>query len=207
MSIDMKKWVVPNIWRGDGIPTFVLGGGPSLLHVDIDRLNGAGHVVCVNRSYELALFADVLYWSDRNFLEDHHRLIAQHQAKYKVTRIQMEGRYATNGQTLFLEHNPRAPLSRDPSKICGFDSGSCALNLAYLFGADPIVLCGFDMRYNGHWHEEHRVKCPPEAFASWYVPSITGMANELQYTGVKVYNSSPGSSLECFPFRDYEEFL
>ena len=103
-------------------------------------------------------------------------------------------------------------LCREPSTVAhGNNSGYAAINLAWHLGASEIVLLGYDMRpgevlgqdRNGnnvhqiHWHDNHPVPTRPTVFEKMkgYFPPL---AQELENEGVKVWNATPGSALECF---------
>lgn len=106
-----------------------------------------------------------------------------------------------------LTRTDRVPLSTEWGKIVGLDSGANAINLAYLLGAGRIVLLGYDMRENGHWHPDHPNPVRHGIYAERYIPGLNLMAKALRPTGVQVLNASPGSALTCFPMIDLETLL
>jgi hypothetical protein len=97
-------------------------------------------------------------------------------------------------------------MSLDPRRVAGPDSGSNAINLAFLFGARRIVLFGFEMR-PGNWHDRHRRVTPPQRYAEKFIPALEAMAVALKREDVEVINATPGSALTCFPIVAPDEIL
>ena len=57
----MSYWSIPPEWTGE--TAFLLGGGPSLKGFNAECLRGR-RVIAINNSWELAPWADVLYFCD-----------------------------------------------------------------------------------------------------------------------------------------------
>lgn len=199
----MQLWSVPPVWS-DRAAAYVLGGGPSLCGFDVERLRGRGHVIAVNSAYRLAPWADVLYFADCLWLtggtDKNGRKTPSHVEAVRAFR----GLKVTREPTA-LQHVPQAFLvARDKSVrlgirpaggVAGLDSGTNAINLAWLLGARKrIVLLGFDMRPNGHWHNDHG-HAKPETFSKYYVPGLQRMADALREMNCLLLNASPGSAL------------
>lgn len=184
-------WSVPkDVWNGERC--FILGGGPSLNDVDVSRLDG--RVIAINNAYLKAPKADVLYFADSRWYDWNRDDLHQYEGPLMVTRANLRNPahdVKQVGKTL------KVPLSRDPAKIGGLCGGSNALNLAYLFGADPIILLGFDMT-PGNWHNLHRTEQKPD-FAARFIPYFERMAVELAKEGRTVVNATPGTAMTCFP--------
>ncbi len=196
-------WVVAPEWTGE--TCFILGGGPSLRNVDVVPLRDRGRVIAINESFRLAPWADVLYFCDKDW--------------WLRNRAQVEeiftGRYIVTMQNQFpgvktLRCSGELGLETDPAAIRhGSNSGYQAINLAYHFGASPIVLLGYDMHVaNGrtHWHQGY-----PDQTPTGYAHTLRGMAFKFQYlvsplraAGVKVLNVTQGSALDCFPVTTLE---
>lgn len=93
----------------------------------------------------------------------------------------------------------------------GGNSGFQAINLAYLFGAQRIVLLGFDMqcgpRGESHWfgdHPTHQGFANPKTFDSW-IRHLKILARDLADQGVQVYNATRQTALGCFPLVTLEQ--
>lgn len=197
-------WSVPvGAWRGQ--PAFILGGGPSLRGFDVNRLRGRGRVIAVNDAgLVLAPWADVLFYADRRWLDWNHADLALFRGRYIISRRRPH--LPILQDVLTIGYAPSVPLSRDPERVGGYCGGGNALNLAYLFGADPIVLLGFDMR-PGNWHDRHQAGPLPNQHADKFIPALNRMSIELAAEGRTVLNASHGSELRCFPIIEIEAFL
>mgnify|MGYP001617909464 CR=1 FL=1 len=65
-------WRVEEEWRGQ--TAAILGGGPSLTLGQCETVRVAGcRVIAVNNAYELAPWADILYFADRHWWECNNR--------------------------------------------------------------------------------------------------------------------------------------
>lgn len=93
----------------------------------------------------------------------------------------------------------------------GFGSGFHAFNLTVQFGADPILLVGFDCRTDRgvHWHGSHRtgLRNPSGSTAKLWVSAFERALPKLKGLGITVLNASADSALECFPKVDLAEAL
>ena len=61
MAKKSDRWTAPRMW--DGGECFLLGGGPSLHEVDVNRLRGR-RVIAINQGYKLGDWIDVLFFGD-----------------------------------------------------------------------------------------------------------------------------------------------
>lgn len=198
-------WQVPREWAGE--PAFILGGGASLKGFDASRLIGRGRIIAVNDAgLDLAPFADVLYFADGMSRWFGWNLDRLHlfRGRYCVTRaVDLVTVEAVTIRRLWRDK--ASALSRDPTKLAGLCSGSNALNLAYLFGCNPIYLLGFDMG-GGHWHDNHKAPAR-DRYQADFIPALERMGGELAVEGVDVINCNPASALKCFPFADLDTVL
>ena len=101
-------------------------------------------------------------------------------------------------------------FSADPEVIhYGSNSGFQALNLALLFGGDPIILVGFDMRVvegKRHFFGDH----PPGLSNTTTYQNFVAhfdRAMKKSPTAAKILNATPGSALTCFPMVDPYDVL
>ncbi len=196
---------VPRCWPGE---TFVLlGAGPSLTAADVDACRGQARVIAINRSVELAPWAEVLYACDGKMWDWLQG--APQFAGPKYGLADDDPRYAD--VTLLANTGPLG-LELDPSGLrTGRNSGYQAINLAVHLGAARILLLGYDLGKDAHgrdnWHPDHpdRARRPSpypqmrEAFASLVAP--------LAALGIPVINCSRQTALETFPRRALAEAL
>lgn len=203
------SWSVPRIWAGQ--PCFILGGGSSLRGFDASILRGRGRVIGIKEAgLTMAPWCDALYWADKFWCDGDSKHPANgprlhlHKGKFKITRGPVSN--AKGHDVKVLISDQKGGLSTDPTKIGGVCSGGNSINLAYLFGCDPIVLLGFDMK-GDNWDGRPRRAQKDKAYEQRFMPAIARMAAPLQQHGVTVLNATPGSALGCFPKITLEEVL
>jgi hypothetical protein len=89
------------------------------------------------------------------------------------------------------------------------NSGFQAVNLAILFGADPIILIGFDMRHidgKSHFFGNHKAPLRESTqFGVWCAKFAK--AAEMLGPTPRIINATPGSALTCFPYVPLAEAL
>lgn len=198
-----KTTSVPRLWQNE--TAVCVAAGPSLTQADVDYCRGKAKVIVINRSYELAKWAEAMYacdsrlWKWVNGAPDFPGL--------KFTLDPMAKRWP--GVRL-LGKGPHQGLSLDPAKLClGGNSGYQALNLAVLLGATRILLLGYDMGVSSkgkqHWHGDHpnKMRSPYQTFLNNY-PTLV---EPLTKAGIEVINCSRETRLKCFPRMTIEEAL
>ena len=181
----------------------ILGAGPSLTAADVEAVRGRARVIAINRTFELAPWADVLYSADEKPFRWYweHGLKDCPGLKYSLTNgVQKMG-------VTLLQRGLESGLSRDPHVLhTGKNSGYSAINLAVHLGASRILLLGYDMQRgpNGeeHCHADHPSRSTPryELFQSFF-PSLV---EPLREAGVSIVNCSRRTAIECFPRMDLE---
>lgn len=197
---------MPRLWPAETV--VCIASGPSLTREDVEAVRGRARVIVVNRSIELAPWADVWYAADARFWKWAHRgdadwadvkRIAGAYAGLKFTVTVESTKWP--GVTL-LGRGPSHGLSLDPLKLClGGNSGYQAINLAVLMGAARVILLGYDMRVGTrgrqHWHADHPMKqaSPYSTFQQAY-PTLVA---PLKAAGVEVLNCSRDTAIKCFP--------
>lgn len=187
---------------------FILGGGFSLKDVDVELLRGRGRVVAINDAYQLCPFADVVYWADTRWFRLHHERLAEHTAPFKVTRVDPEFRHRVS-PLYVLNLLIGSGLSSNRDAVVGLDGGANAINVAHLLGAGTIVLLGYDMQANGHWHNGHEGIKPTDqtVYDHDYIPAYGRLALSARKLGLKILNATPGSALKCFETVKLDEVL
>jgi hypothetical protein len=196
-------------WPGRCI---VAASGPSLT-TEVAEMCRGERVIAVNDAYRLLPWADMIYACDYAWWRLHEgcRSFAgekwtSHGLSPKNDKSALPAQYGV--QILRGEDQPG--FSLDPAVIhYGNNSGYQAVNLAILFGADPIVLVGFDMRTVGgktHFFGNHR---PPLRDAGKFGKWCANFATAAEMLGgrPRIINATPGRALTCFPMMLLAEAL
>jgi hypothetical protein len=191
---------VPRIWPNSTIAC--LATGPSLTQADVDYVRGKVDVViAVNDAYTLAPWADVFYAADGKWWGWHYKAVKQLSGlKYSID--------ARSGQypgVQVLRNLGEDGLSDDPTGVrTGKNSGYQAVNLAVLFGANRIILLGYDMQ-GGHFFGKHPDKSgPPFLLLHRKWPTIV---EPLKQAGVTVVNCTRTTAVRVFPRLPLEAAL
>jgi hypothetical protein len=229
---DSRFSVVERKWEGE--TAVILGGGPSLTFLQIEKVHTAhlaGKVRCiaVNDTYLWAPWADVSYFADAQFWGWHSAgidkpllgLRAEHVRKrfaafagekcsIGVVGNRLEDIKIEDEAVHVLKNNRTTyqELSLDPQYLAtaqGKNGGFQALNLAVLAGAKEIILLGFDGK-PGHFHGGHP-KPTPDHFYDAMRKGFSCAENAIKEAGIRVLNCSPGSALDNFPKMAIEEAL
>ena len=191
-------------WTGQR--AFVIGGGPSLRGFAWERLRGE-RVVAVNRGYEGAPWADVLFTMDLRFLTWFRSRLGSFEGPLVFHREhgqELEERLLADlaRDVFVLERLGEHDLGEDLQEGLGHgaNSGYGAAALAYALGARPVYLLGFDLEpdeagMQAWWHNGYRAND-----ASAY-PRFRRSFEELarQVPEGSILNASPTSSIRGFP--------
>ncbi len=177
---------------------FIIAAGPSVGEVELNDIRGLPTIV-VNKSFEAAPWADILYFSDARFFRWYESGILGF-AGLKYTGATVK-RLSHPAITNLRKHRLKG-LALDPTHFCtGNNSGYAAINLAYHTGADRIVLIGFDQQsQNGrhHWHADHPVVYQEKVYRKM-IPHFASLVDPLTDAGVECVNTSMDSQITCFP--------
>lgn len=215
-------------WQGKIV--VCIASGPSLTKEQLERVrvareNDAVRVIVVNENYLVAPWADVLYFADFRWWKWHTDGVERSWAWAKFNAQEVRKAFAGfKGQKVTIKHNPMAEdpevlvlendgpegLSEKPTGIrTGSNSGYQALNIAVHSGGDPILLLGYDMRFQGnksHAHSGHAIKMHESSYKG-YAQRFTTMRRPLEQRGIKVINCSPGSAIKSFPIGELDACL
>jgi hypothetical protein len=197
-------------WPGELV--VVAATGPSLTQEQAELCRGH-RVIAVNDAYKLFPFADALYACDGAWWFHHHGC-----PDFKGEKWSSHGRVGKNDKTAVAQKfglelvlgKDGNGFSLDPACIhYAGNSGFQAANLALLFGGNPIVLVGFDMRLLGkqrHFFGDHQGKLVNVGDPKRWVKHYDVAAARLP-EHVRVINATPGSALKCFPMMTLTEAL
>lgn len=191
-------------WSGRCI---VAAPGPSLTPEVADSCRGE-RVVAVNDAYRLLPWADVLYGCDASWWE-------QRKPEFAGERWTSHSLSPKNDKTMVadrlglrvIEGRGNVGFSRDPGHInYASNSGFQAVNLALLWGADPVILVGFDMR-GTHFFGVHKPPLRQSAQFGTWIGNFNKAAEMLWHPRPTILNATPGSAMKCFPMVDLAETL
>lgn len=189
-------------WRG--ATACIIGAGQSATYEQADRCRGWAGVIVLNRSWQLAPWADILYGGDYAFWN--HYAAARDFARLKVSAAA----YAHEcwPEIRHVAASGEAMSFRRGTIGDGGSGGFQALNLAVQFGARRIVLIGFDC-HGKHWHPDHAAPLgnpEPHNYRRW-AAAFEAAAPILARRRIEVLNATPGSALDCFDRINLEDAL
>jgi hypothetical protein len=205
-------------WRGNSC--FIIGGGPSLVGFDFNRLRGRGKIIVINKGFTAVPFADVLFFMDH--MSFYRRLLTEKFGPESIKAwrafagikafLNLRGR-ATEGDIYSIRSLGRFGISPSLARglFHGGNSGYGAINLALCLGAAPIYLLGYDMRYapdgETHWHGGYNQGQPQRIYEGFRqrVDQLGDLING-RWPG-RVINCNPRSALRNFPKVDLEKVL
>lgn len=196
-------------WSGRCI---VAASGPSLTPEVAEMCRGE-RVIAVNDAYRLLPFADVLYACDAAWW-DHHAgcrdFAGERWTSHSLSPKNDKTKAADRLDLRVIEGREAAGFSTDPARIhYASNSGFQATNLAILFGADPIILVGFDMRRidgKSHFFGSHKAPLRESSQYGVWCSRFTTAAQMLGGSPT-IINATPGSALKCFPMMPLPEAL
>jgi len=192
-------------WAGETV--FLLGGGPSIAAVDLDRLRGR-RAIAINALGHRAPWADVLLFHDAQWFWRSKALVDGWPGT--VATVSRAAKLAAPDRVRRLEIEPGAPLEpgRAPMRQ-GRSAGHTAVSLAACLGASRIILLGYDMRTvdgRTHGHDDYAER-DHDIYAREFIPAFRGWNAAAKAAGVEILNATPGSALSEFPTVDLDGVL
>jgi hypothetical protein len=198
--------------RWAGCRAIVAATGPSLTAEQAALCRGE-RVIAVNDAHRLLPWADVLYACDGEWIKHHKgcpdftgEKWTSHGLRPLNDKTNMPPEYGFH----IIAGEENQGFSFDLSVLhYGRNSGFQGINLALLFGANPVILIGFDMRRVGgadHFFGNHPSGLrAPGPFSQWVEHFET--AAKMMPAGIEILNATPGSALACFPMVDLADVL
>jgi hypothetical protein len=190
----MQFWSVPREWPGETV--FIVGGGPSVLGVDLEVLRGR-RVIVINSSVYKLPWADFLYFGDWRWWNepDNRAAVANFRGRVvTVSRLVRDEKVLT----CRTANPPGLELQQD-SLMQKWTSLTAATNLAaHLVGSGgTIIWLGADGRIaaNGrtHHHNPHRFPHRQDCYHKQYADLVT-IVPSLQALKISLFNASPGTA-------------
>lgn len=176
----------------------ILGSGPSLNRVDVDKARTLGRVMAINTSYQMAPWCDLLYACDYAWWD----VYAARTASLRCEKWTQDKRAAADFGLNHIQSQNGRGLDAPPFVInTGHNSGHQAIHLACVLGFQRIALLGFDFQRVGgrsHWHGDHPRPLNNLGNMQAWVDAMNVMAIDLVRADIDVINCSPSSVLTCF---------
>ena len=187
----------------------VIGTGPSLTDEQV-RIAKHFRTFGVNKAFQFD--PDVLVGCNHQFWDYYWPDVEGLRCHKWTTRPELEGKYQGLN---YIREEWIDGLSTNKDYIAAHHgSGPQAVNIAYHYGCEIILLIGWDMRHKGDRHYFGEYPKPMQHFTKTLGPDgeLTGLIKEMETIhperyGIKIYNCTPGSALTCFPSRSISEFL
>lgn len=195
-------WSVPREWPG--ARCFVLCTGESIGRQRELIRQLEGRFIAVKHAVDLRPDADVLFLAGEPEIE--LPLLPKFRGTYVVMR---RGKDGPGEMPDYIKRITRtkdhARLCDLPTHVCGLDSGTSAIDLAYHFGATEIVLLGYDMT-GGHYCK-HPLQNPPQQHFTRHLRPLAAFAADAKAKGLRIVNCSPISKVDVFERQPLEAFL
>jgi len=196
-----------------------IGTGPSLTLEQIQSAREKGFTLYgCNLAYQIVPDLAVLYGCNKGFWGYYwDRGLREHRAEKWTTNKSAAREYGLR----WIDEKNRMGLSADPSYVHhGHGSGYTLVNLAYLLGAERIVLLGYDLKYAPDYDGKARqVGSSPRHYFGEYPDELQHWPSQKVARGVhyelvdlyrsvaeqglvEVINCTPDTALDCFPRID-----
>jgi hypothetical protein len=207
----LHRVIQDGAWSGE--PCFIIGGGPSLIGFDFERLRGRGRIIAINRAYEFCQFADALFYMDDLFYKTCYRDPGKRRlwdafAGYKV-QLYLQGRCHPDAHAVRAAGRMGLSASLAGGIFHGNNSGIGAVNLAVCLKADPIYLLGFDFKFQGpvsHFHGGYGAPQHERTYLA-FARDFAHLARLTTQAGIMIINLNPQSALRAFPFMTIDNAL
>jgi hypothetical protein len=189
----------------------VAASGPSLTPEVAEQCRGHT-VIAVNDAYKLFPFARYLYACDASwwkFNKGCPKFAGEKWSSHSAGSDDKSEAAKKFGLSL-IDGDRSDGFSLTPGRIhYGNNSGFQAINLFLLWGFNPILLVGFDMRlvdHKGHFFGDHQYPLRRIGSFSRWLKLFEAAAKELPKR-YEIINCTPDSALTCFPQMDLGEAL
>ncbi len=206
MSHERPTWSIPREWVGER--AFILCNGESIRaqrHL-IPQLQG--RIIAIKEAVRLRPDADVLFVAAEKTVDIVPDLFPIFTGRYVIARNKVPVDYPdyVKRVTRTKDHTKLCDL---PDHVCGYDTGTSAINIAYQFGATEIVLLGMDMTGDRWCNGEFKHPMPhiPKSHHLHHKSVLPAIAKDAQKKGIRIVNCSPISNVKCFEKQPLEMFL
>jgi hypothetical protein len=200
------SWVMPREWVGERC--FIICNGESVrTHRPlIPQLRG--RVIAIKEAMRLRPTADVWFIAAEAKHDICAPLFPLFSGTYVVARNKVPRGYPDYVKRV-CRTKDHTTLCQLPDHVCGYDSGTSAIDLAAHFGASEIVLIGMDMVGNRWCNGEfdHPKPVIPTAHHELHSSVLPAIAKDARRKGIRIVNVSPISRVTAFEKGRLEDFL
>lgn len=200
------SWAIPREWVGERC--FVLCNGESIRaqrHL-IPKLKG--RVIAIKEAIRLRPTADVWFIAAEKREDICLQMFPLFCGSYVIARNKVPLDYPDYVKRV-CRTKEHTTLCQLPDHVCGYDSGTSAIDVAAHFGATEIVLLGMDMSgnrwCNGEFH--HPMPVIPRQHHARHLSVLPELAKDAKRRGIQIWNASPISKATMFEYRALESFL
>ena len=200
-----RFWTAAPIWQDQ--PCYIVGGGDSLRSFEWESLRGRNVVGCNACCYMDPALIPWIVFGDASFCGKHKDALEKYVAGggNVVTSSAHFRKPQSRPPWLHVMLKQRVGLGRDRLGW-NANTGASAINLALLFGANPIYLLGFDMQMrNGraNFHNAYHGKPNEKAYGRF----LAGMKHvwadlAMVFPGRRVVNLEDGTSALTHVYPD-----
>lgn len=192
-------------WKGETV--CVIASGPSLTKEDCDEVQRRGwKTIAINDTYKMAPFAEVMYACDGSWWNVYAEEVKKN---FKGEMWTQDKNAAQKYNLFYVKSENKQGLSLQNVIYQGANSGYQCTNLAYLWGANRIILLGLDCSPDAkgktHWFGNHpKTLSNAHPFERWK-SAFNKMSTDLTTQGVEVINASRRTALTCFTRKFLED--
>jgi hypothetical protein len=193
-------------------PAVVVASGPSLsddqlCHVEFSRAAERCHVIAVNNTAERVPFADVVYFGDYTAIKHYRPKLSWHRGEW----VTQDRASAERWRLTHIKPANTSGMCLQRVHLNG-NSGAQAVNVAACFGAQRVVLLGFDMRADPktskhHWFGQHVNPLVQKQLYGEWLNKFEAIAADAKKLGIEIVNATPNSALTLFQMAQIVEAL
>jgi hypothetical protein len=194
---------------------FVIGGGWTVSAYDTRDLYKYGHVYGIN---------DASLWTNVHTALTMDRLWFEHRWPHlKIKRIDdiwaREGcdKNVKNHTARIFNHKNTPILSTEEGFLCGSNSGTCGVNLAFqrMTEGDTLFLLGFDMQKgpdgDPYWYPPYEWAKPEGAtkdghYREW-AREFESIYSQFKAKHMNVFNVSHRTAIKAFPIIRFDQMM
>jgi len=207
------NWVPTEIWKDKEV--FIIGGGASLRGFDWTRLKKVPTIGC-NNAFRLGPeVCDICIFGDKKFIFESRSIPRRgfyDELEAFPNPVISTDRLLKKSKVPWVTILERVPEGFATDKLgWNMNTGSAAINLALIMGAQTVYLLGFDMHLDAegrpNWHD-FVIDIPTTAVYQRMIKKFEKAAPMLKriYPTRSIINVTNNSDLHTFPKINFDEF-